>query len=39
MDWKTMAIDDLREYNARRQALEVLPMQIAEIEAEMTGIV
>lgn len=38
MDWKTMAIDDLREYNARRQALEVLPMQIMEIEAEMTGI-
>lgn len=38
MDWKTMAIDDLREYNARRQALEILPMQIAEIDAEMTGI-
>ena len=38
MDWKTMAIDDLREYNARRQSLEILPMQIAEIDAEMTGI-
>ena len=38
MDWKTMAIDDLKEYNARRQALAVLPMQIMEIEAEMTGI-
>ena len=38
MDWKTMAIDDLREYNARRQSLEILPLQIMEIEAEMTGI-
>lgn len=38
MDWKTMAIDDLREYNARRQSLEILPMQIMEIDAEMTGI-
>lgn len=38
MDWKTIATDDLREYNARRQSLETLPMQIAEMEAEMTAI-
>lgn len=38
MDWKSMAIDDLREYNARRQALETLPLQIAEIGAEMSSI-
>lgn len=38
MDWKTISIDDLREYNARRQSLEALPLQIAELDVEMTGI-
>lgn len=38
MDWKAIAIDDLREYNVRRQSLEALPLQIAEMEAETTAI-
>ena len=38
MDWKTMAIDDLREYNARLRELDTLPVRIAEIGAEMSSI-
>ena len=37
-DWKTEAVDKLKQYEARRQALEIIPMQIAEIESTMTSI-
>lgn len=37
-DWKICAIDRLKQYEARRQALETIPMQIAEIESTMTSI-
>lgn len=36
--WKTFAINKLTSYMARRQALEIIPMQIAEIESTMTNI-
>lgn len=38
MDWKVFAIDRLQQYEAKRQALEVIPLQIAEIESELTSI-
>ena len=37
-DWKTEAVNKLKQYEARRQALEIIPMQIAEIESTMTSI-
>ena len=38
MDWKTLAIDKLKEYTVKRQSLEILPMEIAELESTMTSI-
>ena len=38
MDWKSVAIEKLKDYQAKKQALETIPMQIAEIKSTMTGI-
>lgn len=38
MDWKTMAVEKLKDYEAKRQALESIPLQIAEVESAMTSI-
>lgn len=38
MDWKSEAIEKLRQYEAKRQAIENIPIQIAEIESAMTSI-
>ena len=38
MDWKNEAIEMLTNYNAKRQSLTIIPLQIAEIEAEMTSL-
>ena len=37
-DWKISAIEKLKQYEAKQQALEIIPMQIAEIESTMTSI-
>ena len=37
-DWKISAIEKLKQYEAKRQALEIIPMQIAEIESTMVSI-
>lgn len=37
-DWKTFAIEKLKDYEAKREALETIPLQIAEIESTMTRI-
>ena len=37
-DWKISAIEKLKQYKAKRQALEIIPMQIAEIESTMISI-
>lgn len=37
-DWKISAIEKLKQYEAKRQALDIIPMQIAEIESTMTSI-
>lgn len=37
-NWKISAIEKLKQYEAKRQALEIIPMQIAEIESTMTSI-
>ena len=38
MDWKSEAIDKLKQYEAKRESLEIIPKQIAEIDATMTSI-
>lgn len=38
MDWKREAIEKLKEYQAKRQALESIPLEIARIESNMTSI-
>ncbi len=38
MDWKTEAIEKLKQYEEKRQSLELIPVQIAEIESAMTSI-
>lgn len=38
MDWKTEAIDKLRQYEARLESLEIIPKQIAEVDSTMTSI-
>lgn len=38
MDWKTEAIDKLKQYESKRESLETIPKQIAEIDATMTSI-
>lgn len=37
-DWKTFAIEKLKDYEAKRQALENLPLEIAQVESTMTSI-
>lgn len=37
-DWKIFAIEKLKQYESKREALEIIPMQIAEIESTMTSI-
>ena len=38
MDWRAVAVDELKEYNARLRELDTLSVRIAEIGAEMSGI-
>lgn len=38
MDWKIEATDKLKQYEAKRQALQSIPLEIAQIESTMTGI-
>lgn len=38
MDWKSEAIDKLKQYEAKRQALESIPLEIAQVESTMTSI-
>ena len=38
MDWKRMAIDDLRNYNRRRQSMENLPKRIAALEYDSLSV-
>ena len=38
MDWKSEAIDKLQQYEAKRQALISIPMELAQLEAAMTGV-
>lgn len=38
MDWKSEAIDKLQQYEAKRQALVSIPMELAQLEATMTGV-
>ena len=37
-NWKISAIEKLKQYEAKRQALDIIPMQIAEIESTMISI-
>lgn len=38
MDWKTVAIEKLRDYEARKAALENIPLELKRLEAAYTGI-
>lgn len=38
MDWKIEATDKLKQYEAKRQSLQIVPLEIAQIESTMTGI-
>ena len=38
MDWRSEAIDRLKQYTAKREALEIIPKQIEEIDLTMTSI-
>lgn len=38
MDWKCIAIEKLKGYQAKRQALESIPLEIAQVESTMTSI-
>lgn len=38
MDWKSEAVDKLKQYEAKRQALVSLPLEIAQVESTMTSI-
>ena len=38
MDWKNFAKDKLRQYDARRQAISIIPLEIAQVESQMTEI-
>lgn len=38
MDWKIEATDKLKQYEAKRQSLQIIPLEIAQIESTMTGI-
>ena len=38
MNWKKEAIDKLKEYNARKQAIASIPVEIAQLESAVRGI-
>lgn len=38
MDWKSIAIEKLRDHEAKRRALESIPLELAQIESSMTSI-
>ena len=38
MNWKKEAIDKLKEYNARKQSIASIPMEIAQLESAVRGI-
>ena len=38
MDWKSVAIEKLKDYEAKRQVLENIPLEIAQVESNMTSI-
>lgn len=38
MNWKKEAIEKLKEYNARKQAITSIPMEIAQLESSVRGI-
>ena len=38
MDWKIEAMDKLKQYEAKRYSLQIIPLEIAQIESTMTGI-
>lgn len=38
MDWKMVAVDKLKQYEAKRLSLEIIPREIEEIETTMTSI-
>ena len=38
MDWKSVAIEKLKDYGAKRQALESIPLEIARVESNMASI-
>lgn len=38
MNWKIEATDKLKQYEAKRQALVIIPLEIAQIESTMAGI-
>lgn len=38
MDWKIEATDKLKQYEAKRQSIQIIPLEIAQIESTMTGI-
>lgn len=38
MDWKSVAIDKLTDYGAKRQAMESIPLEIAQVESDMVSI-
>lgn len=38
MNWKKEAIEKLKEYNARKQSITSIPMEIAQLESAVRGI-
>ena len=38
MDWKSIAIEKLKDYQAKRQALESISLEIAQVESAMISI-
>lgn len=38
MNWKKEAIEKLKEYNARKQAITSIPLEIAQLESAVRGI-
>lgn len=38
MDWKSVAIEKLKDHEAKRQALETIPLEIAQVESMMVSI-
>jgi len=38
MDWKTEAVYKLKQYKAKRQSLEVIPIEVAQVESALDSI-